>query len=189
MENNNDTLFKKTFKAQFWSFDVIFAMIIFILALTILGFTWYSVNNQLSLGYSGGGIVAQLQAHSLAQNLLAPGYPTNWQSIINFSNPSTWVNMSMGLGAGPSGTNLSSNKLYALMAMSNSNYPATKFGLGVTYDYYITIYGSGIDINIGRNPNAYGALSSYVEKRSAFLDGAPVTLQVVVWTNTTLAIS
>ncbi len=188
MESKN-TAIKKNFKAQFWSFDVIFAMVIFILALTILGFTWYGVNNQLALGYSGGSIVAQLQAHSLAQNLLAPGQPSNWQSIVNVTNTLTWTNVSTGLGTSYSGSNLSASKLYALMAMASQNYQATKYELGVSYEYYIDIYGGNINVTMGRNPAAYGALSTYVERRSAFLGGIPVTVQVDIWTNTSLAIS
>jgi len=180
---------KKNFKAQFWSFDVIFAMVIFILALTILGFTWYGVNNQLALGYSGSTVIAQLQAHSLAQNLMSTGYPANWQSIINTTNTSTWTNTSVGLGRSASGANISTKKLYTLMSMANQNYQATKFELGISYEYYISIYGGLIDINIGRNPNDYHALTTYVEKRGAFLGGIPVTVQVMVWTNSTLAIS
>jgi hypothetical protein len=179
----------KSIKAQFWSFDVIFAMVIFILALTILGFTWYGVNNQLALGYSGGATVAQVQAHSLAQSLLSPGSPTNWQSVAVPANTATWTNVSVGLGTSYSGSNLSASKLYALMAMASQNYQATKYALGVSYEYYISIYGGSIDINIGRNPASHGALSTYVEKRGAFLGGTPVTMQVDIWTNTTLAIS
>ena len=179
----------KNLKAQFWSFDVIFAMVIFILALSILGFTWYGVNNQLSIGYSSSSTVAQLQAHSLAQNLLSPGVPANWQSVVSVTNTLTWANVSTGLGTSYSGSNLSASKLYTLMAMAGYNYQATKYELGISYDYYITIYSGTININIGRNPANYGALTEYVEKRSAFLGGTPITLQVIVWTNSSLAIS
>ena len=41
----------KNMKMQFWSFDVIFAIVIFSVAITILAFTWYDINNQLSLAY------------------------------------------------------------------------------------------------------------------------------------------
>lgn len=179
----------KNFKAQFWSFDVIFAMVIFILALTILGFTWYNVNNQLALGYSGSTAIAQLQAHSLAQNLLSMGSPANWQSMVNTTNALTWSNISVGLGMSASGTNISTKKLYTFMSMANQNYQATKFELGISYEYYISIYGGMININIGRNPANYHSLTNYVERRSAFVAGVPVIMQVVLWTNTTLAIS
>ncbi len=175
--------------AQFWSFDVIFAIIIFITALTILGFVWYNVNNQLSLGYGSGAVIAQLQAHSLAQTLLSLGYPTNWQSVVNSTNTLTWSNVSIGLGSAGIAGNLSSSKLYTFMAMANKNYQATKTQLGIGYDYYVIITGPSINITIGSNPNLNNALTVYVEKRSAFLNGIPVTMQVLLWSNSSAAIS
>jgi hypothetical protein len=134
-------LCRKGLKAQFWSFDVIFAMVIFTIALTILGFTWYSVNNQLSLTYGSGSILAQLQTHTLAQNIMSTGYPTSWYSIVNTTNSLTWSNVSVGLALAPTSSNLSISKIYALSAMTSNNYQATKQELGVGYDYYVTIIG------------------------------------------------
>lgn len=176
-------------KAQFWSFDVIFAIIIFSIAITLLGFAWYNVSNQLSLSYGGGTIVAQLQTKALAQNLLSPGSPANWPSLINTTNTVTWGNVSIGLASTSGIANLSSNKLYTFIAMSNTNYQATKQELGIGYDYYIEIYGGPINVTVGKNPSTNGALSIYVEKRNAFLQGNPVTITTIVWTNTALAVS
>ncbi len=176
-------------KAQFWSFDVIFAMVIFVLALTLLGYTWYNINNQLSLSYGGGAVIAQLQVHSLAQELLSQGYPTGWTSIVNTTNTLTWNNMSIGLTTSSSSTTLSPQKLYAFMSMANANYQATKQVLGVGYDYYIIISSGGVNMTIGSNPNANGALSVYVEKRNIFFGGSPATMTVELWTNTALAVT
>ncbi len=182
-------VFGRSLKAQFWSFDVIFAMVIFVLALSVLGFTWYNVNNQLSLSYGGGATIAQLQTHSLAQNLLSTGSPANWQSVVNTTNSLTWSNVSVGLGLSPSGSNLSIKKIYTLMAMTSNNYQATKLELGISYDYYVTITGGSINLAFGSSPYTNNALTVYVEKRSAFVGGTPVTMQVLLWTNTSLAIS
>lgn len=176
-------------KAQFWSFDVIFAIIIFSVAITILGFTWYNISNQLSLAYGSGSAVAQLQAHALSQNLLSPGSPANWQNVVNTTNTLTWSNVSVGLGTVASQSNISISKIYTLMSMANINYQATKQELGVGFDYYIVITGSSINITIGKNPSTNGALSVYVEKRSAFVSGTPVVISSIVWTNTGLAVS
>jgi hypothetical protein len=184
-----ENLCNKRFKAQFWSFDVIFAMVIFTIALTILGFTWYSVNNELALSYGSGAILAQLETHTLAQNIMSTGYPTSWFSVVNTSNTFTWSNVSIGLSLAPSSSNLSINKIYALSAMSSNNYQATKQDLGVGYDYYVTIVGGSYNISIGRNPSTNKALTVYVERRSALLQGTPVIVQAIVWTNTSLAIS
>jgi hypothetical protein len=186
-EKNN--IWRGNLKAQFWSFDVIFAIIIFIVALTILGFTWYNINNQLSLGYSGAGTVAQLQAHMVAQNLIGTGSPANWQSIVNTTNSLTWGGVGIGLGTSPGGSNLSISKIYTFMSMASGNYQATKQELGTGYDYYIQIYGPGMNISIGSSPFKNKALSIYVEKRSAFVSGEPVTVQVLLWTSSALAIT
>ncbi|MCW6159864.1 MAG: hypothetical protein LVQ95_02130 [Candidatus Micrarchaeales archaeon] len=176
-------------KGQFWSIDVIFAIVIFTVAITILSFTWYNVNTQLSVAIGGGSIIAQLQAHMLADNIFSTGTPPSWQSVVNTTNTSTWKNISIGLGSAPGSTNISTSKLYTFVAMASYNYQATKQKLGVGYEYEIIINGSAINITIGRNPNANGALTTFVEKRSAFLGGNPVNVEVLVWTNSTLAVS
>ena len=189
MDYGNGNVTSRNMKAQFWSFDVVFAIIIFSIAITILAFTWYNINNQLALGYGSGSVLAQLQAHELAQMLMSPGSPSSWQSGVNTTNTATWANVSVGLSSAPGSENLSTSKLYALSSMAGYNYQATKQSLGVAYDYYIIIAGGAINMTIGSNPSANGALSVYVEKRNAFLDGTPVTITVLVWTNQPLAVS
>ncbi len=189
-----DKTFGKSFKAQFWSFDVVFALVIFGIALTVLTFTWYNLNNQLALAYGGGDTILQLQTKSLASGILSTGVPTNWQSITNTVNTATWSNVSIGLASAPLGSNISTSKLYTFMSMSNYNYQASKQTLGMAFDYYVTItsnptVGAGLNITIGRNPQTNGALTTYVERRSAFINGIPVSVRVMAWTNTTLATS
>lgn len=186
----------KNMKAQFWSFDVVFAVIIFSFAITILAFTWFNISNQLALGYSNGGTLMQLQLQTMSQNLLSPGTPSNWQGVVNVTNSTTWSGIALGLAAGPGSSTLSSQKIYTLISMSNYNYPATKQAMGIGFDYYITIKsmpkagaGSGINISIGNNPFNNGALTIYVANRNAVLNGVPVTVQTLLWTNTTLVTS
>lgn len=182
-------IWEKTLRAQFWSFDVIFSIVIFTISITLLAFTWYNVNNQLSLGLGSGSIIAQLQTHALAQNLLSPGSPYGWTGIVDPANTATWNNVSIGLGVAPASSNLSARKLYTFIAMADNNYQSTKQLVGVGYDYYITIVGSGLNITVGQNPSQNNALSVYVERRSTFINGNPVIMTVMVWTNTPLAIS
>ncbi len=174
-------------KAQFWSFDVIFAIVIFSIAITILAFTWYQINSQLSIAYGNGATVMQLQASSLASTLLSPGSPSNWNSYVNTTNQSTWSDIGIGIGSNTS--SIDSNKLYTLMSMSNYNYQATKQALGIGFDYYITITsqtssGGALNISIGENPGTHNALTVYVEKRSSYIDGTPVQVTIELWTNT-----
>ncbi|MGC8495855.1 MAG: hypothetical protein ACP5MX_01450 [Candidatus Micrarchaeia archaeon] len=179
-------------KAQFWSFDVIFAVVIFSIAITILAFTWYNINNQLALAYGDSATIMQLQAESLADTLMSQGNPPNWYSIINTTNVNTWNDTSVGIGEG-NGNGISSARLYALMSMASNNYQATKQALGIGFDYYIRINstensGANINIGIGSNPATGHALTVYVEKRSSILDGTPVQVTIDLWTNTSLGL-
>lgn len=191
---DSDKISSKNFKAQFWSFDVVFALVIFGVALTVLTFTWYNINNQLALAYGGGDTILQLQVKSLASSILSTGVPANWQSVVNTVNTGTWSNISVGLASAPLSSNLSSSKLYTFMSMSNYNYQATKQALGLAFDYYLTITsnptsGAGLNITVGRNPQTYGARTTYIERRSASINGIPVSIGIIAWTNTTLASS
>ena len=182
------------FKAQFWSFDVIFAVIIFSFAITILAFTWFNISNQLSPGFGNGSGIMQMQLQTLTQNLLSPGVPANWQGNINITNSLTWGSIGIGLGAGQGSTTISSGKVYTLLSMANSNYQATKQAIGVGFDYYINIksaqfQGSGINVSIGRSPFNGGALTVNVSDRNAVMNGVPVSIRTILWTNTTLATS
>jgi hypothetical protein len=179
-------------KAQFWSFDVIFAVVIFSIAITILAFTWYNINNQLSLAYGNSATIMQLQSLSFAGTLLSPGSPPNWDSDVNTTNINTWNFTSIGIGSA-NGTGISSKKLYTLMSMANYNYQATKQPLGIDFDYYITVTGTSsnggsLNATIGISPSKGHALTVYVEKRSSFIDGNPVQIVIYLWTNTSIGV-
>jgi len=180
----------RNLRAQFWSLDVIFAVVIFSIAVTVMAFTWFNINNELALSYANGANLMQLQLQTLAQGLLATGAPANWQGLVNTTNSLTWTGISVGL-ADPTGK-ISQDKLNALASMSNSNYQATKQQLGIAFDYYITVassssYGAGINVTLGKNPLKSKALTIYTERRSSFVNGIPVIVNVSMWTNTTLA--
>jgi len=180
----------KNFNAQFWSFDAIFAIVIFGIALMLLAYTWYSVNTQLSILYGNGATVLQIQAQSVARQLLTTGAPSNWQGIINVSNTVTWTGVGAGLAISNSGVALSTGKIYALMAMSSpSTYQLSKQMLGVGYDYYIEIIGNNYNITMGENPSTHNTLTTGVYIESATINGAPVTVVTMIWTNQPLAVS
>ncbi len=172
-------------RAQFWSFDIIFAIVIFSVALTLLVYTWYNVNNQLSLVYGNGASIMQLEVQGLSRSILTEGSPPYWNSMVNTSNPSTWSGISVGLATGPHTAELSQSKLYTLMAMAanSTGYQETKQVLGIGYDYYIAISGGGINVSIGENPATGGSLTTYVNSEHAFIGSTPVKVQVEVWTS------
>ena len=79
-----------SFKAQFWSFDLVFAMVIFMSAITILAITWLNISNQLSISTGGITTLMQLQAQQIGQNLVSQGTPGNWEGLVNTSAPASF---------------------------------------------------------------------------------------------------
>ncbi len=179
----------KGFGAQFWSFDAIFAIIIFMSAITILSIAWLDVSNQLSIASGGTSYIMQLQAQGVAQNLLSAGSPSNWQAIVVLHSVSAWTSVGIGLASSPGSSSLSGAKLYALQSMVNYNYSGAGQALGTTYNYYITISGSSLNITLGENPTMNGAVTTFLSRRSAFLNGAPVQIEVFVWSSSTGSVS
>lgn len=171
-------------KAQFWSFDLIFAMILFSFTMVILVVVWSAINGQLSLSGGSNLQIMQLQAQGLAQRVLTAGSPANWNSQVSAGDASTWSNVSAGLTQ--SAGVLSPAKVLALESMANANYQATKPLLGVGFDYFISITGSGTDIGIGLNPAAGSASTIQSVTETAALNGEPVTVTVELWTNSSL---
>lgn len=183
-------------KAQFLSFDAIFAIVIFIFAITILSFVWYTTNSQYSLIASGTTQNIQMQLEQLSERLLGPGSPSNWYGgiLTNFSSlspsgtPSWWGNISIGLGTGSPG-NLSMQKIATLSSMANNNYQATKSLLGVGYDYYILIRGNGFLIQIGSKPKPFNnILTVETSAKGVVLNGQPAQMQMYIWTNSSFGI-
>ena len=174
-------------KAQFWSFDLVFAVIIFVFALVLLTYVWLNISGEYSLLYGRNVANIQLQLNSLGSQLLSPGIPSNWNYIVNFSAVSAWQNITVGLGNGTSGS-LSQFKINALQNMSSDNYQAAKPALGVGYDYYITITGSWISESIGKNPAQLNATSLQSSVLPVVINGAPAQMTIELWTNSTLGL-
>lgn len=174
-------------RLQFWSFDIIFAVIVFTVTLTVISFVWFDITNQLSLSYGGSSTIMQIQAQTLAYSISYPGNPSYWNGVINTTNASTWSNIGVGLESS-GGSGISMKKVYALQSMSEYNYQATKQLLGIGYDYYIQIYNKNINIDIGRSPIGQNPYTVYVIKRSANIEGEPVTVVVMLWSGTSFGV-
>lgn len=174
-------------RAQFWSFDVIFALVIFVIAVSTLATIWYNIGAQTATASSGGVEAMQQNLQELQLLLLSQGSPPDWSSIVVANSISTWSNVTIGL-SNSSGTQLSMQKVAALEGMSNYNYQATKSMMGVAYDYYITITTNSTYIHIGKNPSQYNATSEQVAYRSVVVAGRAAQMQIVVWTNTTFGV-
>ena len=178
-------------RAQFWSFDVIFAMIIFGSALILLTFVWVNISSQYDTAYSFGLETMQAQLQSLQSRILLQGVPSDWNSAVNITNTETWSNVSVGLGTG-AGSALSMNKIATLAAMSNYNtitYQSTKQLLGVGYDWYIALNYSNSTLAAGLYPYTRDPYAIQVARQSAVLNGVPVSVQIILWTNKSFGVS
>ena len=177
-------------KAQFWSMDMIFAVMIFMGGIVLLSYVWSNVNSQFSISYGYGIGLMQVQLNNLLQRIQAQGLPQDWNSYASVNNTNNWANVSVGLGSSSIPGTISMNKVLTLMAMSNSNYQASKQLLGVGYDYYITIYSQGqYNLSIGRNPMSLNATSIQSATIPILLDnGQNANMRVIVWTNTTFGV-
>ncbi|MGC8571852.1 MAG: hypothetical protein ACP5RI_01970 [Candidatus Micrarchaeia archaeon] len=176
-------------KGQFWSIDAMFGLFIFSIALVIAAFIWSTVNNQISTSLSSGATMIKLETQTFAASLLSKGSPSNWYSVVNTTNISTWQDIYIGLESNNQTKAISQNKLAALVSMSNYNYQATKQALGIGYDYYIDINGKTLNINIGKNPLTYNAVTIFKVNEFSYYDNEPVNVSIYLWSNTTLGIS
>lgn len=176
-------------KAQFWSIDLTFAIIIFTAAMLLLSIVWISVNNQFSVTYGYGIGTMQAQLNGLLLRLQTPGSPANWNTAILENNTATWGNVSVGLTLGNS-TAVSQKKVFALIAMSNAGYQQSKQSLGIGYDYYITISSPDeYNVSMGLNPKGRNPTAIQVGTLPLTLDnGETATMRVVIWTNTSFGV-
>lgn len=177
-------------KGQFWSIDMIFAIVIFSGGIILLSIVWFGINSQFASSYSDTIGIMQTQLDSLVSRLQAPGSPADWNSAISISSPGTWENVSMGFGSSSDPGTMSLSKIFALEAMSSTSYQSTKQGLGIGFDYYITILSPGAyNISIGLSPFSNNATSIQTATVPVVLStGQPASMRVIVWTNTTFGV-
>ena len=179
-------------KLQFLSFDVIFAMVIFTFAVSLLSFTWYTIDAQIGVTSGTSVQSMQLQLEATSEKILSPGYPSNWNSVVNPTNSLTWGNVSMGLGNGATGA-ISTGKLFTFSAMSSNSYAATKALLGSSYDYYIVIKSASFTIPIGKKPTPAigGALNGVTVQstsKAVTINGQAANMQIYIWTNSSFGL-
>jgi hypothetical protein len=163
--------------------DMIFAIVIFSIAILLLTYAWFSISQQFSITYTNTLSNMQTNAQQLSNRLVTTGSPASWYYSMDPSNLSTWTNMSIGF-AEINGSALSSAKIAKLEAASQVNYQASKQLLGVNYNYYIQIYSPQLyNYTIGLNPSLYNATTVVVSSTPIIMDnGVPATLKVILWT-------
>ena len=165
-------------KLQFWSIDFIFAIVIFGIVITILFYTWFNLNTQMSSSFNNNQVM-QIQGQSLVSKLLSKGSPSNWFSYINTTKPATWQYTQIGLIS--NGSDISSEKVFTLMAMSNNNYTVSKQVLGISFNYYIQIYNNQFNLSFGMNPHGTSATDIYATEKNIVINNNSAILKIYIF--------
>ncbi|MCX6775960.1 MAG: hypothetical protein NT130_03880 [Candidatus Micrarchaeota archaeon] len=180
-------------KGQVWSYDLIISSILFVIALGILAFFWWSARTNMTEEKD----TMTLESIKVADTLVSPGSPTDWQSSIDVNNQSTWSNIQqIGLGRSWSDSDsnvISTDKLYSFQMMSFNNYSFTKSRLRSQYDYYIQfiIHNSngsdqmvklnGLDLWVGKPFNEITARMIAKTDRVVVYNHSLVIMRVLLW--------
>jgi len=202
-------------KGQVWSYDLLIAVVAFMLTLAFLVFFWWSVSAAVGAPRS-----EQLpeEARSIADVLLSPGNPSNWNDTINASNASTWTTITLiGIGEGFGSPELSQGKAEKMLQMNATNYSLLKEKLRSDFDFYVEmreffncsnatsyctargitisspeydqlehyVLVSGQNFTLGIPPSSGNARTVAVINRFAVYNNSLVKLKVVAWTNQT----
>jgi hypothetical protein len=180
-------------KGQVWSYDLMISSILFVIAMGILAFFWWSARTNMTEEKD----TMTLASIKVADTLVSPGSPTDWQSSIDVNNQSTWSNVQqIGLGRSWSDSDsnvISTDKLYSFQMMSFNNYSFTKSKINSQYDYYIQfiIHNSngsdqmvrlnGLDLWVGKPFNEVTATMIAKTDRVVIYNNSLVIMRVLLW--------
>jgi len=121
-------------KGQVWSYDLIIASMIFVIAMAILAFFWWSARTNMS--ENKDAIIRE--SLKVSDVLMSPGIPANWNTLVNLSNQSTWSKVQqIGLAESWVNRSLSVDKIYKLTNMSVTNYSYARSLLRSNYNFYM----------------------------------------------------
>jgi hypothetical protein len=180
-------------KAQIWSYDLIISSILFLIALGILAFFWWSVTTTVSK--SEEKIITE--SLKFSDMLLTPGIPEIW--FVNSSMAGTWDNVQqIGLTTNTSKRIVEWMKLGSFYEMSNYDYPRTRLKAKSHYDYYIYltkhngteqavgVVGYGLPVtyySAGLNPASYDARTIVKTERIVIYQNETVRFKLLTWTS------
>ena len=180
-------------KGQVWSYDLMMSSILFVIAMGILAFFWWSARTNMTEEKD----TMTLESIKVADNLVSPGSPTDWQSSIDVNDQSTWSNVQqIGLGRSWSASDsnvLSIDKLYSFQTMSSNNYSLTKSKLRLRYDYYVqfiihngngsdqVVKLNGFDLDVGKPYDEITARMIAKTDRIVIYNNSLVIMRVILW--------
>jgi hypothetical protein len=180
-------------KAQVWSYDLIIGSILFLIAIGILTFFWWSVTTSISRNEEK--IIQESLKFSDA--LLTPGFPQDWSIIPLPDFQWMWSSVKqVGLTVNNTKRTLDWIKTGCFYSMSSINYTLAKLTARSHYDYYITLnrYNGteyAIPINFmwyinsstGLDPLISNAKSIVKTERIVIYQNETVRFKLLTWTD------
>ncbi len=155
-------------RGQAWGFDLIVAVMLFVIAL--VAFYIYAAN--YNDGQNSQSSDLEAEARSIASSLLSEGEPSNWNTL---------TVTKIGLS---SDKQLNETKIALFKSLSETDYERTRHLFNTKRNWYvifsetISVEGSPLDA-IGRIPVEYTDLIK-IERVSTY-NNKPITIYVEVW--------
>jgi hypothetical protein len=169
---------KKNTKAQLWSADFMFGMVLLVLLLTIFLISW----NDLSIRWNTAEKYRELKMAALyvADSLLTTsGEPKSWEIL----NLTTQINQVKAIGLVNNRNVLDNEKLATLKAYENSSYDQIKNILGLSkYEMNLKITDKNANVTyyeFGKKITANNE-SAVIERLAIFNDSLSI-VKLTVW--------
>ncbi len=122
-------------KGQVWSYDILTAVVVFIITFAFLIFFWWSVTTLTTEPRPEG---LALGARDISDALLSPGNPEDWNTVVDPGDAGTWGAISLlGMGEEFGSQEISIDKASKLVQMDATNYTALKAKLRINYNFYV----------------------------------------------------
>lgn len=188
-------------KGQVWSYDLIVASIIFVAAMAILAYFWWSARTNMSEDKEA--IIRE--SLKVSDVLMSPGIPANWNTLVDLSDQTTWSNVQqIGLANSWTNPSLSIDKVYKLVNMSITNYSYTQTLIRSNYNFYMEFkfrntsnsnleqpvlmnnenITAGIDPTVGNTALTVKAVAR--DDRIAVYDNSIVIMRLYLWSDSTV---
>lgn len=184
-----------------WSYDLVSGSVLFVIAMAILAFFWWSVRTNISEDKEA--IIRE--SFKVSDVLMSPGVPENWNTLVNSSDQSTWSNVQqIGLAQSWTNSSLSIDKVYKLVNMSSINYSLVQNKLRSPYNFYLQfkfrntsnnnleqpVLMNATAIMAGSNP-LNPSVSATVkaiarDDRVAVYNNSIIIIRLYLWSNSTL---
>jgi hypothetical protein len=166
-------------RGQYFSFDAIIATVIMVLAFSSLIAYWYGAQAVVESRVYG----RLADAERIAETLLSPGSPSDWEESVGDMNQIRQVGIATGFG-----NEISQGKLEMFQAMGEGQYyPATGNLLRSGGDYYILVErtdvpaGQAAPVAMIGKPYPDSAAYVAIATRGVTYDGHPCRMRVFLW--------